>query len=494
MSRARVKLDVATNLVLSLFAAVASLLVVQGATRALPATMLGAFLFTRRIADAASSLFQLGTAFVIRREVARRPDAADRLVFGLAGTLLLVGVALAVWCGTVLFGARVGRWLFPGLADAEALTRWLSVIVVGLTLHYFASSLLFAQRRIVAANVLQLANGGGWLLAALWVLGSGADALRLLKLQGIASTALAALVILIVLAQFARGSVAVRWRDMPDAFREYASYGLPRAISPFGEMMIFLVGPWLLRGNMSEAGFLLIAFSLVRMIQALIQPASNVIGVVSAGLSGCGDDATLQRGMRLLTGLLGATGLAAAVLVIPWLEPLLRVWLRDPMVVAGVLPYARVLVLTIPAFVLFQGLKEPIEMLWHAPRNLGSIALAIAVLTGTYLAAAPIIGSIRAMMLAQFASFTVAGVASVYWIRDWVSETEYFGVRRFILVLALAGAANAAYARYVATPEGLNALLLPLAAMAVAGLIVLALNLAPRPSAFAKELTAFVRR
>ncbi|MDB4871639.1 MAG: Na+-driven multidrug efflux pump [Gemmatimonadales bacterium] len=492
MNRARFKADIITNVGLSFLVAAASLLVVKGAAKELPATMLGAFLFTRRVADAASSLLQLGTAFVIRREVARNTRVDDRLLFTITGALILAAVAIAVALLILSCGPWLASLLFPSLTEGAEITRLLGLITVGLTLHYFASSLLFAQRRIVAANLLQLANTGGWLLAGLYLWRSHVDVVRLLRLQGIASILLGTLVIIAITARFAHEGGRVRNQDIPKALREYAAYGLPRAVSPFGEMLIFLVGPWLLRANLSEAGYLLIALTLVRMVQALIQPASNVIGIVSAALSGVGDDAKIHRGLRLLLGLLGGAGLATAVLVLPWLDVLLGTWLGDSSVVAGVMPYARVLVLTIPAVVIFQGLKEPIEMLWHAPRNLASIGLGLIVLLGSYYACLPFVGSVNAIIVAQAASIIAIGLMTVVWVRQALPSTGYFGVPRFLLALFAAGGANAAVARLVNPIRG-PALLAPLSAMATASLVVLALTIYRRPSPFVRDLTTFVR-
>src|SRR5260370_20378933 len=68
--------------------------------------------------------------------------------------------------------------------------------------------------------------------------------------------------------------------------RTVATYGVARALTPFLELLILSLTPWLTRDAPREAGALIIALSVLQIVQIAIVPLTQISSVVTAGLLG----------------------------------------------------------------------------------------------------------------------------------------------------------------------------------------------------------------
>ncbi len=268
------------------------------------------------------------------------------------------------------------------------------------------------------------------------------------------------------------------------AVEDFRRYGLPRTFITFADMLILLIGPWLLRAHQEEAGYLLIALTLTRAIQAAIQPLTQVASVVTARLTGRHNDAILSEGINLLFGtILYASTLLVAILV-PWRDTLLWMWLGDTEVIKGVLFYFDALMWAIIPYAIFQGLKGVIEMRWVRPLNLYTLIVASIIYLGSYGILLNFTGLSKAVRGSTLLAFIVLGVGSLACCRGYLRPSNYWGIYR----LCLAAAGLVALNGVAANNAGLFYVSLALSVSAVIIWILVWL----RPAPFVRDLREFV--
>ena len=194
-------------------------------------------------------------------------------------------------------------------------------------------------------------------------------------------------------------------------------------------MAILAIGPWLLRGHPAEAGYLIVALTMVQVIQVGLTPITQIAGIVAARLVGRGDLARLNEEVRLLLGgTLYATVLALAALV-PWSGYMLHLWLRDPHLAAGVSSYFSWLAWGILPVALFHALRGVIEMRWFTPRNLYTLLSATAVHLLVYALAREPFGEVAAVRASLLAALLVMGALTLTWLDPaWWRPLSYWGI------------------------------------------------------------------
>src|SRR5262249_195364 len=154
------------------------------------------------------------------------------------------------------------------------LTFWVCVLALNTVLSFITYSTLLAERWIVQAYLIEFMNISGFLLLALLWWGKEATPVRVLQFQAVAMMVLSFSVLAFYFCK-ARG-LATRLEELEETFQVFIAYGMPRTPIPFLDMLILLIGPWLLRARLNEAGFLVIALTLVQMIQASIAPMTQI--------------------------------------------------------------------------------------------------------------------------------------------------------------------------------------------------------------------------
>lgn len=427
----KLRSDVLVNLVFAVLKAGVLMLLIRVAASNLVALELGLFLFARRFSGTAANLLQCGASQTLLRYVALHAsdDRAKRAytvfalaAWGAAGVLTLVPWALAA--------GPLARLLFPA-QPAGDLAFWTGGLVVAMVLDFLVRSVLIAERRLVAANLVELLTGGGFALVALGLhLPTVADLLRFQAVSIALLCGATALTIVRPSARWARPG-ASEWRAVGQA---YLVYGLPRGLITFLDMGLLLVGPWLLRADAVAAGYLLVALSIVQLFAAAMGPIAQVAMVVTARLAGEDNRTAIKEGVGLLLGAILYTVLPLFALLAPWGGLLTRFWLGDEELAAGVLHQVSILAWGILPFSLFQGMKGVVEAYWVRPFNLFSLLLAYLTLLAV-IAVLPAPAAPGSVAVALVFAFWVAGGATLVWLRAFLPGARYFAWPRLTALL-----------------------------------------------------------
>lgn len=434
--------DMAVNLATSVLVLGANLLFLREAARLLAPAVLGLLLLARRTSETLANLVQLGTPHAIRRSLAMSAARADRRQWLLsAGGLCLAAIAVflavaipgrALW-DTLLFGPTSTRGLF-------AASVWLTVAIA---LNNLSASTLMGLRRFATANLLQTVNGSGWILLGLWLLASPEPA-DLLWAQASGTLLVAAASLGIALWAFSgTGTEGPEWRA---ATRATATYALPRSVAPFLELTLFLVGPWLLRYEPAEAGALLLAFTVLRMANLALAPIASVGGIAASSLVGRDSWATLRRALNLTLATTWAAGLLLLAAGQPWLRPALGLWLGKAEVVASTEAAAAMVVLALPFYMVFQGIKPMIEAAWTQPRILYAMLASLATLFATAAIARLALPLAPSVLIATLAALIMSAVGAVTAARSELAPIRYFGLPSLFLCALAVHAANRGFA------------------------------------------------
>ena len=444
MPARHVRRDLAVNLAMSVVAA-AAMMALREAARLLPAVALGLLLLSRRLADLFANLVQVGTPHAARRYLSLTPHDHERRRW-LTASLLMWSLATLVFLGLVVAGER--WWtplLFGNQADSPSMLASTALLAVAMAGTNLAMSALMAVRRFVSMNLLQIANTSGWLLVSLWLLRGEQAPDRLVFIQ--AGGAMLLLVVAVV-------ALYIQLRDarnepvapLAEYLRETLAYGAPRTLSPFLEILLIVLGPWLLREDPAAAAGLILAFTLLRLATAFVQPLALVGGVTGARLLGSRDEAGLARGINLIVGLTCALGLVLCAAGYPWLSTGLRLWLGTTELAGTVRSFASGLLIALSPYMLFQGLKPIIEAVWRKPWMLYIMVASLVLLFGVYAVARQFLAAAQSVMIAVPIAIAASGFGTVIPVRRLLRPAAYFGWFRIILVALVVLLVNVATA------------------------------------------------
>jgi len=446
MPARHVRRDLAVNLAMSLVGAAAMMVALREAARLLPAVALGLLLLSRRLADLLANLVQVGTPHATRRYLSLTPHDHERRHW-LTASLLMWSLAALVFLTVLLAGQRWWTpFLFGNQVDGATILASTALLAVAIAGTNLAMSALMAVRRFVWMNLLQIANTSGWLLVSLWLLRGEQAPDKLVFIQ--AGGAMLLLAVAVV-------ALYLQLRDAPPEprtplavyLRETFAYGAPRTLSPFLEILLIVLGPWLLRDDPAAAAGLILAFTLLRLANALVQPLALVGGVAGARLLGSRDEAGLARGINFIVGLTCALGLGLSAAGYPWLSTGLRLWLGPTELAGTVQRFATGLLIALCPYMLFQGLKPIIEAVWRRPWMLYIMVASLGLLLALHAVARQFLAPAQSVMVAVPIALAVSGFGAIIPVRRLLRPAAYFSWLRIILVAVGVVLINAATAR-----------------------------------------------
>ncbi len=476
---------------MSVVGAAAMMVALREAARLLPSVALGLLLLSRRLADLFANLVQVGTPHAARRYLSLTPHDHERRRW-LTASLVMWSLAALVFVGLLIAGQR---WWTPLLFGNQlpgpsmlAATAFLAVAMAGTNL---AMSALMAVRRFVSMNLLQIANTSGWLLASVWLLQGAPTPDRLVLIQAGGG-------MLLLVVTFGALFLHLRaLRDEPtpplgEYLRETFAYGAPRTLSPFLEILLIVLGPWLLREDPAAAAGLILSLTLLRLATAFVQPLALVGGVTGARLLGSGNEAGLARGINFILGLTCALGLVLSAAGYPWLSTGLRLWLGSTDLVETVHSFASGLLIALVPYVLFQGLKPIIEAVWRKPWMLYIMLASLVLLLGVYALARQFLAPVPSVMIAVPIGLAASGIGTIIPVRRLLGSATYFGWHRIVVVALLVLLANFGTARVSAgLPFTLQIALATGTVVVTLGAAALVLTIL-WPSACLKDATRFL--
>ena len=433
----KLKRDIALNATLSFFVTFGVMWVVRKAGFVFAPAALGLFLLSRRVIETISNFLQLGTSQTLRRYLPMNESASTQLLYIMVGLSIFAVVAIIFIVGLV---GGLETWASLVFADnlaSVSLMFWVGMMALAMVLHYFATSTLLAFRWIIAANLVQLLNSSVWLLVGMWWWKTNTTIEALIRFQAVATATLSVLVMMIVIvlltARISRSSAGpIPWRNYQGILIESLTYGLPRGVSPFLEVSLFLLGPWLIRHDVEEVGYLIISFFFLRIGRTIIQPVAMIIGVAMAKLVGQKDETALKQGASLLLGTMLYGGCLLLSVVYPWIRFLLQVWLGDVILAQKVYGYVVVIMLAMLPVLVFQGLREPIEMIWKQPRNLYTLSCSIFFLVLCFYATKTFLPASTSILYGYVGALGLSGIMSVAWLKNYLNPFSYFGVGKIL--------------------------------------------------------------
>ena len=361
---------------------------------------------------------------------------------------LYVGGALLIWLGLVVLmiplfysmDSVLAVWAFSSADDDHvALSFWVCVLALNTVLSFITYATLLAERWIVQAYLIEFMNISGFLLLALLWWGKEATPVRVLQFQAVAMMVLSFSVLAFYFCK-AR-ELVTRSEELKETLQVFISYGMPRTLIPFLDMLILLIGPWLLRARLNESGFLVIALTLIQMIQASIAPMTQIASTAVARLIGAGDHASVGAGVRLLFGVsIYATILTLGFLA-PWYNHLLGFWLKNPQLTEGVSRYFAVLLWSIVPIAIFQSLKSIIEMLWVHPFNLYTLLFGVGIQSVLYATLSPRLNSSSAICISILIAYWGMGFLTLVWVGPtYLRPIRYWALERLaVIVVAVVG-------------------------------------------------------
>lgn len=430
-----VRRDLVYNTIGSVLVSAALLLAMRVAGNALTVAAFGILFLVRRVGATGANLLQLGMSQTLTRYLALhegQPSTQRRfLVFAVvAGALVSIVALPTAW----LLREPLSQWWFPGAENGGRLAFWCTVIMVATMANFLAYSSYLARREVLAANIILLCNAQ-FLLIGLVLFGREWDVEWLLALDGCGMLAVssAALAARFLRRRSPDPEPPAPWREVA---LEYTRYGLPRAALTFMDASLPVVGPWLLRDDPREAGFLIVALSLTRIAQLATRPVTKIASVVTANLVGQQATDNIAKGVRLTCGLVIYAAAGATVLLVPWARQILQLWLGQPDIAAGAYEHFSILWLAIGPFMLFSVLRGIVETHWVFPFNLVSLIAAVATHVGLFYALQFVVTPARAADYSLLAAVWVLAGLTLYWLRQYLPPVRYWGL---LQLLALGG-------------------------------------------------------
>jgi len=443
----RLKRDVVINVIAAVVKAAATLWVVRLAGETFLPVMLGVFLLARRISSTGSHLLQLGISQFLLRYIpmlgVKETDAKRKHILFAA----MLWLTLAAVCIPLAYMLRDGlaKWWFPETAQQQSLAFWTVLLMVITVLHFIIHATVFAERWIVAANVIDGLNVSGYLILCMLILKNELSPASLMSYQTAGIMAMGTVVLIYRLARLRTASCdasPLTSTDLKGLGREFIRYGMPRGGVAFLDTSVLLIGPWMLREVPEESGFLIIALTLMRVIPLAIMPVTKIASVVTARLLGEGDQASIVQGIRMMFGITLHISVLSFAVLLPWRNAVVHLWLKKPELAQGAGSYFTVLCWGIVPLSVFYGLRGIIEVRWVRPLNLFTLTVALSVQFVLFMLLGSFLGEAQAMRVSMVTMFCVMGVMTLLWVRSDLRGLGYWGVPQLAVAASLLALVN----------------------------------------------------
>ncbi len=266
--------QVAINLGFAFIKSASLIIAIQMADALLSAQVMGLLLLFRRQGTLWGNLAQLGLSQSLQRYFISESDRHSRMMLWgkLVRWVVLAGALVVVLC--LLFAGQINDALFS--ASPPSLAIAFGIYVAGISLGFMANSSWMVVFRFVNSNLIDWLNGS--LLFILCIcLGR--------NLTGPALAFWLAMLTLIVSIAFlwyftihSDGCKELLPRDW-NLSKDVVSYSLTRALTAFADMATLVIGPWFLRDTPEEAGYLIIAYTVLRLAPAVVIPVAQVLAL-----------------------------------------------------------------------------------------------------------------------------------------------------------------------------------------------------------------------
>lgn len=355
-----------------LFAAVKAIglgFVLRYASDELAAIGLANFLFCRRAAATAATFLQFGASNAALRfygESAAGDNGGQVLVAGLAIWALnvvgLLGLLSFLW-------RPVSELVFTNCGAGYVLVLSGCVLITGTIIGYLAYALLLGERRVWAANTLEMFNAVGFLAIALLFVGRSQSGAVALLIQGLLMNTVS-LGVIVRRLDFAKIFAAGFVQPLRKGMGKVLTYGWPRSLAGVAEMAMFTVAAWTCRHDSKQMADLLSAMAVGRVVQAVCTPVSHIIVVVTSAAKGAKEEALLNKGIRLIIRGGGFASLLVLGAASPLAASILGVFVGPAVDLKEATRLLQPILVALPAYLLFNGLKGVIDVVEERPYTL----------------------------------------------------------------------------------------------------------------------------
>ncbi len=486
MSKNKIRIDIVVNIIFSIIKAFCLMYVIRIASNTFTQAALGSFLLARRNSNTGANLLQMGMSQTIKRNIAKNAEdknSSQFVVYALHGWVAIAVVTIPIVLLSLDFLRNI---IYPNTNFGGELVLWTWILLIAFILDFIVVSTFMARRMVISANIVEFVNVAGFIiLVFLFNKGLNLEPYEVIMWQSCGIIIFSCIFIMLYLYR-QKVSIKIDISQRDSILKEFIKYGLPRGFITFFDMLLLLIMPWLLREDPEQAGYLLIAFTVVKIIQTVINPVSQIVSVTVARFAGENKDHLIEKGIRLMVGATLYSSILIVACLLPWMELLTTDWLKNTEVSSGVLNYIIILLIaTIPLSV-FQGLKSTIEMIWYKPYNLYSLMAGIGVQYLSFIIIRDKIGNIIAANISILLSFVIIGAMSIYWIRQYIRTMKYFGFNKLILMASILGTMNYAGAQII------NNSFIAIAYIGITGGVVAAVMLIFLKIPFCGELIEFI--
>lgn len=346
------------------FAFVKSLLLalsVSVADKFLPAQVMGFILLFRRQGALIGTFVQFGLSQSIRNFYIKEADQEIRkknwniqIKLGLVFSLIFLVLSLLV--SDALPSIFLGK---TGLLVSASF----GLYVTGMAIGYMAASSWSSDFKFAQYNIIDLLNGS--LLMIFCILIYDFIGFQSFILLFGAITLVSSLLSLCYFS-LKTGNYDSQYNQNWSLDKTIIRYGLTRWLISFLDLATVTVGPWMLRTEQDQAGYLIIAYTFMRLSQAIIMPISQVLALRAN--SYLHDVAREEKRILWLTVLSAIGGLVIVSAYYFYGEELFTLWLPNSHL--NVIFFLDRLIIFTPVLCVFYCLRNHIEIRITAPLNL----------------------------------------------------------------------------------------------------------------------------
>ncbi|MCK6533025.1 MAG: hypothetical protein L6Q84_08645 [Polyangiaceae bacterium] len=436
--------DIVTNVVFAAVNAAGIWLLMRLSTGWLSPVALALFLLVRRYSASLVGVLALGAPTFQLRYVGMyaNDDKLRQLIdlvvmLGYAVTSVLVLAALA------LGGDTIAGAVFPAKDYPSWVPWYVALLSVQQLYHFVVINNLLLSRRMVLYNVYKLLCASGLYIAAL--------ALEQKSVQRVFVWYLAGSMVLLGIGHWhftlpaLRGLRRLPFERTKWLVREALLYGPPRSAINVMDSLLFVITPWLIRGDVEDVGYLLTMFVLVQATGLIVLPVNELAMVVGAKQLGASEVDKVRASARTLLEVMVGSSAILVASIYPFKAVLLRVFIASDTVLAGVDRFGLLLSCIVPLTV-YNGLKGIIEVRWRFPKNLVNLVVSSALGIGAFYTVRSSHDSIASVTTACMVTFWSLGALTVVsaWelLRgaSWKSLFGAVGPSSAVLVAALVAA------------------------------------------------------
>ena len=363
--------DIIINTSANLIKSFLLLISIRLAAELLAPAVFGIIMLARRMSSTAANFTQLGMSQAIQRYIPLN-ELNVSYQNRLRGCILAVVLMMVILIGVVvIFGTDILKEVvYPNQnqGDAESLLIATYFLTVGITLSYVVHSFLISEFRFYLASIFETSSTVGlFLLIIIFFPSYSAD--WVLWLLAISTT-------IFSLACFSI-YFFLKWQQKDiitglfslNEIKKILAYGIPRGLSATLEMATLLIGPWMLRSNPKEAGALIIALTLLRILQPIVTPASKVLGLHAVRNMGRSEVGQAEK-QTLTIFMLSVVIATIAALVIFMLKSIfLDLMVGDSVLSVSAETYLNAVIFFMPAAAGYYCMRNVVEVRWRFPFN-----------------------------------------------------------------------------------------------------------------------------